>query len=56
MSLVKDMLVSSRTPATFVPSLVDVFTKVEKNVQSRIDQVRIKSNLLRVISLLCAGG
>jgi len=37
--LVKDLLTSSKTPVTFIPTLVTVFTKVEKNTQSRIDQV-----------------
>ena len=37
--LVKDLLVSSKTPASFINALVNVFTKVEKNPQSRIDQV-----------------
>jgi len=37
--LVKDLLTSSKTPATFINCLVTVFTKVEKNPQSRIDQV-----------------
>jgi len=37
--LVKDLLTSSKTPVTFIPTLVTVFTKVEKNAQSRIDQV-----------------
>merc|ERR1719186_2038216 len=37
--LVKDLLTSSKTPVTFIPTLGTVFTKVEKNTQSRIDQV-----------------
>merc|ERR1719228_334874 len=37
--LVKDLLTSNKTPASFINSLVTVFTKVEKNPQSRIDQV-----------------
>jgi len=37
--LVKDLLVSGKTPASFINALVNVFTKVEKNPQSRIDQV-----------------
>eukprot|EP00092_Neocalanus_flemingeri_P098064 GFUD01125052.1.p1 GENE.GFUD01125052.1~~GFUD01125052.1.p1 ORF type:complete len:1501 (+),score=547.17 GFUD01125052.1:57-4559(+) len=37
--LVKDLLTSSKTPVTFIPTLITVFTKVEKNTQSRIDQV-----------------
>ena len=37
--LVKDLLISSVTPASFIPHLVDVFTRVEGNVQARIDQV-----------------
>lgn len=37
--LVKDLLTSKKTPVSFVSTLVSVFTKVEKNPQSRIDQV-----------------
>ena len=37
--LIKDLLTSSKSPVTFVASLVEVFNKVEKNPQSRIDQV-----------------
>jgi len=37
--LVKDLLASAKTPASFINALVTVFTKVEKNPQSRIDQV-----------------
>jgi len=37
--LVKDLLTSNKTPASFINTLVTVFTKVEKNPQSRIDQV-----------------
>merc|ERR1719186_225118 len=37
--LVKDLLTSSKTPVTFIPTLVTVFTMAEKNTQSRIDQV-----------------
>ena len=37
--LIKDLLTSSKTPVTFVSSLVEVFNKVEKNPQSRVDQV-----------------
>ena len=37
--LIKDLLTSSKSPVTFVNSLVEVFNKVEKNPQSRIDQV-----------------
>eukprot|EP00090_Calanus_glacialis_P042984 TRINITY_DN7612_c0_g1_i1.p1 TRINITY_DN7612_c0_g1~~TRINITY_DN7612_c0_g1_i1.p1 ORF type:complete len:1486 (-),score=621.94 TRINITY_DN7612_c0_g1_i1:145-4602(-) len=37
--LIKDLLTSTKTPATFINSLVTVFTKVEKNAQSRVDQV-----------------
>ena len=37
--LIKDLLSSTKTPVSFIPTLVTVFTKVEKNAQSRIDQV-----------------
>ena len=37
--LIKDLLTSSKSPVTFVSSLVEVFNKVVKNPQSRIDQV-----------------
>ena len=37
--LIKDLLSSAKTPVSFIPTLVTVFTKVEKNAQSRIDQV-----------------
>jgi condensin complex subunit 3 len=37
--LIKDLLISSLTPASFIPHLVAVFTRVERNAQSRIDQV-----------------
>ena len=37
--LIKDLLTSSKTSATFLNSLVTVFTNVEKNAQSRVDQV-----------------
>ena len=37
--LVKDILISNKSPVTFVPSLVEVFSKVEKNPQSRVDQI-----------------
>ena len=37
--LVKDILISNKSPVTFVPSLVEVFNKVEKNPQSRVDQI-----------------
>ena len=33
------MLSSTKTPVSFIPTLVKVFTKVEKNAQSRIEQV-----------------
>lgn len=35
----QDLLTSGKTPVTFVSALVEVFNKVEKNPQSRIDQV-----------------
>ena len=38
-SLVKALLTSSRTPASFIPALVEVFTRVEKDPQSRVNQV-----------------
>ena len=37
--LVKELLSSSLIPVSFIPSLATVFTKVEKNAQSRIDYV-----------------
>jgi condensin complex subunit 3 len=37
--LIKDLLISSVTPASFIPHLVAIFTQVERNAQSRIDQV-----------------
>ena len=37
--LIKDLLTSSKTSATFLNSLVTVFTNVEMNAQSRVDQV-----------------
>ena len=37
--LIKDLLTSSKSPLTFVSSLVEVFNKVEKNPQSRVIQV-----------------
>ena len=37
--LIKDILISNKSPVTFVPSLVEVFNKVEKNPQSRVDQI-----------------
>ena len=37
--LIKDLLTSSKSPVTFVSALVEVFNKVEKNPQSRVDQV-----------------
>jgi len=37
--LIKDLLISSKSPVAFVSSLVEVFNKVEKNPQTRIDQV-----------------
>jgi len=37
--LVKELLCSSKTPVSFVPVLVEVFSKVEKSVQQRIEQV-----------------
>ena len=38
-SLVKALLTSPRTPASFIPALVEVFTRVEKDPQSRVNQV-----------------
>ena len=37
--LIRDLLISPLTPASFIPHLVAVFTQVERNAQSRIDQV-----------------
>ena len=38
-SLVKALLTSSRTPASIIPALVEVFSRVEKDPQSRVNQV-----------------
>ena len=37
--LVKDLLTSTKTPATFICTLITVFTRAEKNIQSKIYQV-----------------
>ena len=47
--LLKELLCISKTPVSFVPVLVEVFSKVESNVQQRIDQVLfLKFDYLKV--------
>jgi condensin complex subunit 3 len=38
-SLVKALLTSTKTPVSFIPALVEVFARVEKDPQSRVNQV-----------------
>ena len=44
--LVKDLLSSNKTPASFIPHLSDIFMQVEKNTQSRIEQVEFSIDVL----------
>lgn len=37
--LIKDLLISDKIPATLIPQLVYIFTRVEKSPQARIDQI-----------------
>ena len=37
----KALLTSSRTPASIIPALVEVFSRVEKDPQSRVNQVAV---------------